>query len=633
MNRWIGYVQVLFFLLLSQVAIGQESSKRSASLRLDSTELQRAEARRLSSPEQAIQIVRRSLEKSLKSANTTQTAEEYTFLGLLYEDIDQYALALTRYEQANAMWNALGHPQKHAETLNLIGRMQLKLGRGQEALTTFGTCLSIHPLDDSLRLTCQEGVADAQRLIGLFEQSDTIYRELNSQFKAQRDSLSQSRIYAKQSQNLLYNRNDRLNANIAYSNSISSLPSEIRELEAYGEVIAANSALIESAPTNEELFEITSNSSVGNLARKLPSAVILRDRIRIAKLSLEKGKFEEAKEALSDHDLTSVDSKTKADLFKLKSSISFRQNNFSAAAEAYDRYVEANEEVLEQQGKELAQQAAILREQGEVDLLMKDYLLQTSEQKLLKNQVRNQWIFIGLLVALLSAVAIGLWSVRKQSIGRKRANQMLQLKSLRAQMNPHFIFNALTSINNFIAKQDDRSANKYLSDFSRLMRMVLQNSEKEFVSLTEEVELLSLYLKLEHARFGDQFDYEIDISEELDLAEVSIPPMLLQPFVENAVWHGLRYKANKGHLSISIKPASGGSCMIQIQDDGIGRARSKELKTKHQSQYKSTGLENIDGRMALINSLHDTSYQLKIADASPTAEDVGTLVTVTLPAV
>lgn len=633
MNRWIGYVQVLFFLLLSQVAIGQESSKRSASLRLDSTELQRAEARRLSSPEQAIQIVRRSLEKSLKSANTTQTAEEYTFLGVLYEDIDQYALALTRYEQANAMWNALGHPQKHAETLNLIGRMQLKLGRGQEALTTFGTCLSIHPLDDSLRLTCQEGVADAQRLIGLFEQSDTIYRELNSQFKAQRDSLSQSRIYAKQSQNLLYNRNDRLNANIAYSNSISSLPSEIRELEAYGEVIAANSALIESAPTNEELFEITSNSSVGNLARKLPSAVILRDRIRIAKLSLEKGKFEEAKEALSDHDLTSVDSKTKADLFKLKSSISFRQNNFSAAAEAYDRYVEANEEVLEQQGKELAQQAAILREQGEVDLLMKDYLLQTSEQKLLKNQVRNQWIFIGLLVALLSAVAIGLWSVRKQSIGRKRANQMLQLKSLRAQMNPHFIFNALTSINNFIAKQDDRSANKYLSDFSRLMRMVLQNSEKEFVSLTEEVELLSLYLKLEHARFGDQFDYEIDISEELDLAEVSIPPMLLQPFVENAVWHGLRYKANKGHLSISIKPASGGSCMIQIQDDGIGRARSKELKTKHQSQYKSTGLENIDGRMALINSLHDTSYQLKIADASPTAEDVGTLVTVTLPAV
>jgi len=198
-------------------------------------------------------------------------------------------------------------------------------------------------------------------------------------------------------------------------------------------------------------------------------------------------------------------------------------------------------------------------------------------------------------------------------------------------MNPHFIFNALTSINNFIAKQDDRSANKYLSDFSRLMRMVLQNSEKEFVSLEEEVELLTLYLKLEHARFGDQFDYAIDLNDDLELADVQIPPMLLQPFVENAIWHGLRYKATKGQLSISIKPSSGNSYIVRIEDNGIGRARSQALKTKHQSQYKSTGLENIDRRIDLINSLHDTAYQVTLQYAFPEADDCGTHVTVTLP--
>lgn len=634
MSRWIGYVQVLGFLLLSQLAMGQASTSHKAYQRSDSTALERAQARRRSSPEEAIQLVKRSLQKSLAEANTMQTAEEYTFLGQLYEDIGQYALALARYEQANAMWTVLARPRKRAETLSLIGRMQLRLGLGVDALQTYWTCITINQAGDSLLLKCQEGVADAQRIIGRFEQSDTIYQALNSTYEARKDSLGLSRIYAKQSQNILLNTNDRANANLAYSNSINSLPYEIKDIDDYSAVLEANSALTNTTTDNEELLELSSNTVAAYQTRKLPSGVALREQLRLADLSMSRGKIAEAVEMLSSPNLTEVtevDASTRAAFHKLQSSISFRQNNFTDAAEAYELYVAANEEVLEQQGRALEQQATILREQGEVDLLMKDYLLQASEQNLLKNQVRNQWIFIALLVALLSAVVIGLWNVRKQSIGRQRANQMLQLKSLRAQMNPHFIFNALTSINNFIAKQDDRSANKYLSDFSRLMRMVLQNSEKEFVSLEEEVELLSLYLKLEHARFGDQFEYAIEVSEKIDLPDVRIPPMLLQPFVENAVWHGLRYKATKGQLSISIKPAESESYTIQIRDNGIGRARSQALKTKHQTQYKSTGLENIDGRISLINSLRDTSYKLAIEDASPNAEDAGTLVTLTLP--
>lgn len=631
MIRFLGYILLLSFLLFSQVAVGQDGKSSSILQRADSTELQRARARRLSAPVEAIQLVKRSLEKSLQSANTTKTAEEYTFLGQLYEDIGQHALALARYEQAQAIWKVLDDGQKQAESLNLIGRMQLTLGRGEAALRTYETCLSITPLSDSLRLNCQEGVADAQRIIGRFEQSDTLYRELNLSFKAQQDSLSISRIYAKQSQNFLLNGNDRMGANRAYANSLNALPEVVYDLDAYREVEYANSALMNTAASEEERFELASNSVAQYQTRNLPSKIVLREQMRLADLALGRDNIAEAVEALSSPDLSSVDAKTKAEFHKLQSSISFRQNNFSAAAEAYDQYVAANEAVLEQQSEALSKQAAVLREQGEVDLVMKDYLLQASRQNLLKNQVRYQWMFIALLVALLAAVAIGLWNVRKQSIGRQRANQLLKLKSLRTQMNPHFIFNALTSINNFIAKQDDRSANKYLSDFSRLMRMVLQNSEKEFVALEEEVELLSLYLKLEHARFGDQFDYSIDVDEDLELNEARIPPMLLQPFVENAVWHGLRYKATKGQLSISIKPESSNSYEVRIQDNGIGRARSQALKTKHQSQYKSTGLENIDRRINLINSLHDTAYHLTIQDAFPEAEDRGTLVTVILP--
>jgi len=124
---------------------------------------------------------------------------------------------------------------------------------------------------------------------------------------------------------------------------------------------------------------------------------------------------------------------------------------------------------------------------------------------------------------------------------------------LRSQMNPHFIFNALNSVNSFISKNDERSANKYLSDFSKLMRMVMENSQQDFVSLNAEINILELYLGLEHFRFSEKFDFTFDVDSEIDKDAFEIPPMLIQPYIENAVWHGLRYKEQKGKLSIAIQ--------------------------------------------------------------------------------
>ena len=167
---------------------------------------------------------------------------------------------------------------------------------------------------------------------------------------------------------------------------------------------------------------------------------------------------------------------------------------------------------------------------------------------------------------------------------------MLALKSLRSQMNPHFIFNALNSVNSFIAKNDERSANRYLSDFSMLMRAVLENSEEDFIPLSKELELLELYVKLEHSRFSEKFDYHIQVDEQLNREAFLIPPMLLQPFVENAIWHGLRYKENKGSLEITFNQMDADHLQISITDDGIGRKQSAELKTRHQKNQNSKGL-------------------------------------------
>ena len=195
-------------------------------------------------------------------------------------------------------------------------------------------------------------------------------------------------------------------------------------------------------------------------------------------------------------------------------------------------------------------------------------------------------------------------------------------------MNPHFIFNALNSVNSYIAQNDERAANRYLTEFSTLMRSVLDNSEQDFIPLSKEIELLELYMKLEHSRFTDKFDYELIIHKELQISEFQIPPMLLQPYVENAVWHGLRYKKEKGKLEINIRQKDDETVEISISDDGIGRKKSKELKTENQQKQQSKGMNNIKKRIAILNEMYSDKVAVFIDDLNSDAS--GTKVVLTL---
>ncbi|WP_407267637.1 sensor histidine kinase [Tenacibaculum maritimum] len=185
---------------------------------------------------------------------------------------------------------------------------------------------------------------------------------------------------------------------------------------------------------------------------------------------------------------------------------------------------------------------------------------------------------------------------------------------MRSQMNPHFIFNALNSVNNFIALNDERSANRYLSDFSKLMRSVLENSEEDFIPLSKEIALLRLYVKLEHDRFKDKFEYSLFIDEKIQQDQYLIPPMLLQPYIENAIWHGLRYKKSKGLLEVSMKQQKEGYVEIVIKDDGVGREKSTALKTKNQLKQKSKGMSTIKKRITILNEMYQDVIDVKVAD-------------------
>ncbi|MCD6347518.1 MAG: histidine kinase, partial [Bacteroidales bacterium] len=185
------------------------------------------------------------------------------------------------------------------------------------------------------------------------------------------------------------------------------------------------------------------------------------------------------------------------------------------------------------------------------------------------------------------------------------------------------------SIQHYIIQQDEENANLYLSKFAALIRRILENSKKKLISLSEEIDTLSLYLKLEKLRFEDKFTYQIHKSHDLDQHVVMVPPMIIQPFVENAIWHGLTPLESGGVLKIDFS-RTGDIMKVTIEDNGIGRAQA--LKVKRPPGHISTGLKNVNERLLLLNKLSNQSINCDIIDLSDDdGNAIGTRVELSIP--
>ena len=215
---------------------------------------------------------------------------------------------------------------------------------------------------------------------------------------------------------------------------------------------------------------------------------------------------------------------------------------------------------------------------------------------------------------------------------RQKSTEM-EMQALRAQMNPHFIFNSLNSINRFILKEQTTDASEYLTKFSRLIRMILQNSQASLITLESELESLELYLTLEVLRFDYQFAYKISLEDDVDTSALKVPPLIIQPYVENAIWHGLMHKEEKGELVIAISQDDAW-LYITITDDGIGRKKASELASKSATKHKSMGLKITAHRIAMMQAVSPDQSIITINDlVGPDGSAAGTEVIIKLPAI
>ena len=251
---------------------------------------------------------------------------------------------------------------------------------------------------------------------------------------------------------------------------------------------------------------------------------------------------------------------------------------------------------------------------------------------------QTTWFQIALpLFILLISYLIGMWNVKR--IKRKQEEQTrinkkfaeLELQALQSQMNPHFVFNSLGAIQYFIQKNDAGTADNYLAKFAKLMRLFLESSKNKYISLSEEIKLLSLYVELEQMRFEDKFKANIVVDENLDIHSREVPSILIQPFVENSINHGLFHKKGKGYLDIRFFENKEKALICQIEDNGIGRKLAESLKKKSPKNYKSRGMQIVNERLEVLQEVDEIKITVNVEDLHPGGLETGTIVNIEIP--
>jgi tetratricopeptide (TPR) repeat protein len=568
--------------------------------------------------------------QSDKKPNTKNFIRIYTLLGDNYMQLKQYDLAVSNYEMALQKTNdaavqiklaqALFNNKKYNKSIDVFQKINQKKisnwqlieineGLGNNAFAQNKNDFALNHYKKALTIASQHKITPK-----ITELNTKIADILSVEGKKK-----EADIYIQKS--LENTKSEHLKKRAKVQNQVADIYQLNQDFDNEIQLRKQTLNELEEANLDEINIESDDNVSPSNLSTS-------QLNLDIGKAYLNKNEFKKAipyleKSALKAEELKDLE--TQKNAVQKLSELYKKIGNSKKALQKYQEYAGLVDRLYQQKEKEIQDIITLnnqLREkQNRINSLEKDrelsesrLQLSQSEKQLSESNYKRQRLLIYALLIGILLFSIALYAMYRSNKQRQLANNLLALKSLRSQMNPHFIFNALNSVNSFIAQNDERTANRYLTDFSTLMRNVLNNSEQDFIPLDKEIELLHLYLQLEHSRFQDKFDYKIDIDDKIPISQFQIPPMLLQPYVENAVWHGLRYKKEKGKLHIKFQQKDAESISITITDNGIGRKKSKELKTQNQKKQQSKGMNNIKKRIQILNEMYSNKVDVSIND-------------------
>lgn len=552
----------------------------------------------------------KEVEETLSKSNPQATADKYVELAKELEKKEDYAKAEDYLKRALPIYQKQKNKEKIASTIRSIAQIQEKQKKFKEAIYNYQSA-SEEAIDAGYSRVNSN---DASRLQNTNPKSQSEYLDSNIKILEKEGKMDAAAEVYKQKAVVDLKAENKSMAIENYEKAIAvskDKPEEVLKLKSeISKVYASDNEL-------DKAIEITKNTIVE--AEKLGSvAQQIEQQQTLANLYFQNQNQEEGVLLLEETYALALKNGRTFDAKKAVLALSDyyrKQGNDSKAIELYDQFLNDFDRMV-QADSSLVDSKIFQVTEEKIKQLEKERAL---KDELITKKNKFNYVLIGsviLMLILLGLIAKALFSI-------KTKNKKIALQSLRREMNPHFIFNSLNSVNQFIAQNKELEANKYLTSYSNLMRNMMESSNKDFITLSNEVEQIKKYLALEHLRFQDKFDYIISVDEKIESDTILVPNMLIQPHLENAIWHGLRYRETIGSLKISFVEENQ-MIKVSIEDDGIGFEKSKELKTENQKVHQSRGLKNGEERIQLLNDLYHQHISCSITNG---LNGVGTLVT------
>lgn len=554
--------------------------------------------RNASQYDKAISVHKEALTYSERCKSVIFKVTSLNMLGVVYRRIDRVKEGMDAHQEALELIDKSGLNDHNAlkstaVSHNSIGNIYLTMREGDLALKEFALSMEIErKIDNKLGLAI-----NYQNIGGIYEEKGQLDKALES-----------------------------FEMSLAYNDSISS---------DYGRVICKNSIgniyilqgkyqqaldlvlpTISVAEKNGDMYYIVetyTNTGRGYLGiNNLPKA----------QLYLEK-----ALDVAKKHSLQYYI----AENYKHLSKLSEQQGDFKKAFEYSELFYENEKKFLNKENQDYVANLIMKydseKKKDTIDLLEK-------ENELVNLKLSdNRKLFTALVLVLVLLSGLLYFFYRQHKLKSEKELLSMEQTMLRSQMNPHFIFNSLNSIKLYIINNDKDKAVYYLNKFSKLIRAILTTSQERDITLHDELGTMELYMNIENIRFSNKINFETSIDPHINTNQIKIPSMILQPFLENAIWHGLSSKEGDKRVSLKVQKATENVVEIQIEDNGIGRKRSREINSNKTLNRKSIGIQLTQDRLENYFKKTEGEYSILIYDLEDDkGVATGTLVSIKLPA-
>lgn len=566
--------------------------------------IENANAHFFTNPQLALEYALQANSIYVQAFDSIGTANSLNLIGACLTSIGKLDKALNYFEQAQAINTQLKNELHLAKNLNNIGNIYLKKGEYELALEKY--------FDAEVLF---RKVNSASNLISIHNNTGLIYRNAGMLPKALEQynkalDLAQSSNDSLQQSTILYNMSaiylEQRNYNKAISTGEESLQirqaqnnvsASIKSLSALGRIYYANGQLKNASDYFTKALALSRKLGV-----KDEEALLLQ---HLGYNLLEQENKAEARL----HFLQSLEIARTQKLNKLAASnyqylahIDSCMGNYESAMAYQQKYY-----LLKPETENLDVDAKLHELQEKYEYTRQKQI--ATEQQLNKNRALISYLACLIcFIVLLTAIAFQRVKIRNQ----QNTNKLTQ-QNLRSQINPHFIFNVLNSIQYYIMRNDKDTSSNYLNKFARLLRVTLDNSQSNLVPINDEIESLKLYLELEAMRLENELEFNIELDNDIDAYMFKIPTLLLQPFVENSIIHGIQNKQGKGVVRIQLQ-LKNDTIHCLIEDNGIGRQRAEAEKTEKQKAQKSYGRKISETRLSLLNKLYGKELGIAYSD-------------------